>query len=321
MGDFQHIPVLLPQVMAALRPQNGGLFLDGTLGGAGHARALLEASGPKGRLIGIDQDGEAIAASGRVLGDFGDRVEIFQDNFSNLTGILERSALAGYKSEGVLAGVLLDLGISSYQVDAGAARGFAYNQDGPLDMRMNTNSRLDAAYIVNNYSQEELADLLYRYSEEKWAKRIAQFIIKARQDGPILTTGRLVAIIKAAIPAGAREKDQHPAKRSFQSLRIAVNDELGALKKGLAAAVDALQPGGRICVISFHSLEDRIIKKFYQLEAATCLCPPQSPVCTCGKVARLKIISRKPLIASEREIAANPRARSAKARIAEKVNS
>lgn len=310
--EFKHVSVLLKETVTMLSPQKGSLFVDCTMGGAGHSRYLLEQSAPKGRLIAIDQDGEACAEGKKRLAEFGGRVEIVQQNFSKLKDILAERNISG------VDGIMMDLGVSSYQLD-NKDRGFSYMQDAALDMRMNSQSGKTAADILNTYSEDELNNIFWLYGEEKWARRIAKFIVAERAQSPIETTGQLVAIIKKAVPAGARQEDQHPAKRCFQALRIAVNDELGVLEKVLPDAVACLNPGGRLCVISFHSLEDRIVKNIFRELAKGCTCPPQLPVCVCGKKPQIKIISKKPILPSEEEIEENPRARSAKLRVAEKV--
>jgi len=310
---FAHQPVLLAEVLTALRPQAGGLYLDATIGGAGHAAAILQAA-PGARLIGLDQDEIALAAARQKLKPDHKRVYLHYSNFARMAQALDE---LGFNGE-VLDGILLDIGVSSPQVDE-AARGFSYMQDGPLDMRMDRQAGLSAADIVNKWRETELADILYEYGEEKWAKRIAAFIVAQRAVSPIETTLQLVSVIKKAVPKGAREKDQHPAKRSFQALRIAVNDELTALASGLDAAKGLLKNGGRLAVISFHSLEDRIIKEKFRYWASACVCPKELPVCVCGHKAEIKIINRRPIEAQAAEIANNPRSRSAKLRVAEKI--
>ncbi|MCI8336713.1 MAG: 16S rRNA (cytosine(1402)-N(4))-methyltransferase RsmH [Peptococcaceae bacterium] len=309
--EFKHISVLLEETVDMLLPQQGKVFVDCTMGGAGHSRYLLEQSAPNGKLIAIDQDGEACAEGKRRLAEFGDRVEIVQANFSELSTVLAERGISG------VDGIMMDLGVSSYQLD-NKDRGFSYMQDAALDMRMNPTVGKTAADILNTATEDELNDIFWLYGEEKWARRIAKFVVAERENESIETTGQLVAIIKKAVPAGARQEDQHPAKRCFQALRIAVNDELGVLERVLPAAVACLNPGGRLCVISFHSLEDRIVKNIMKELAKGCTCPPQLPVCVCGKKPQIKIISRKPILPGAAEIAANPRARSAKLRVAEK---
>ncbi|MCL2816793.1 MAG: 16S rRNA (cytosine(1402)-N(4))-methyltransferase RsmH [Clostridiales bacterium] len=304
---FLHMPVMLSQVLKMLDPVPGGFYVDGTVGGGGHAEAILLASDPSGRLLGIDRDGEALTAAAGRLRRFGERARLEQGNFA------EMARMAGEPADGIL----LDVGVSSYQLD-NPQRGFSYRQDAPLDMRMDAGQGLSAADILNTYDEEELSGIFFRYGEEKWAKRIAQFVVRERAVFPILQTGHLVEVIKQAIPVGAREKDQHPARRVFQALRIAVNDELGALEKALHEAAVLLKPGGRLAVITFHSLEDRLVKEVFRWLALDCVCPPRSPVCQCGKKAFVKVLTKKPLLPEAGEIEANPRARSAKMRVAEK---
>lgn len=315
LEKFEHQPVLLAEVLAALAPHTGGLYLDGTLGGAGHAEAILLAA-PGARLIGLDQDETALAAARRRLQPYQERVQLVHINFAQMG---EALAALGYQGA-VLDGVLLDIGTSSPQLDT-AERGFSYaaDKDAALDMRMNRKTKLTAAHIVNTWPEAELCRILYEYGEEKWAKRIAAFIVAERAAAPIQTTLQLVSVIKKAVPKGAREPDQHPAKRSFQALRIVVNDELVVLEQGLEAAKELLKPGGRIAVIDFHSLEDRIVKEKFRYWASACVCPKQLPICVCGHQKEVKIISRRPIEASAAEVEQNPRARSAKLRVAEKL--
>ncbi len=312
--DFAHVPVLLDEVVQALRLKPGGRYIDGTVGGGGHARRILELTSPGGRLLGVDRDPRALAAAGETLGEFGARVDLRHGNFSEIDR-LARSA--GYFPAD---GVLLDLGVSSPQLDE-AERGFSYQQDAPLDMRMDPGSGPRARDLVNGLPEAELARVIGEYGEERWASRIAAFIARRRDEAPIETTGELVEVIKAAIPAGARRSGPHPARRTFQALRIATNDELGALRQGLRGAVAALAPGGRVAVISFHSLEDRIVKQSFAALARGCTCPPEAPVCTCGQRPSLRLVGRKPVLASAREAERNPRARSAKLRAAERLES
>lgn len=322
---FAHEPVLLDKVLSLLSPRPDGCYVDCTVGGGGHARAILERLGPGGRLIGLDQDEEALrAARSRLLGparsegvDSGPAsdpaavVTLLQANFAQVARVLDR--LGVERSDGFL----YDLGVSSHQLDT-AERGFSYQQDAPLDMRMNPGEQTTSAYhLVNGLTEAELARLIWEYGEERWAKRIAYFIVKRRENRNIETTGELVAAIKAAIPAGARREGPHPAKRTFQALRIAVNDELGALERSLEQAVWRLAPGGRICVISFHSLEDRVVKRLFRQWEKGCVCPPRVPVCRCGKRQLVRLITRRPIAPSPDEVAANPRARSAKLRAVE----
>ncbi len=312
MREFSHTPVLLEECMEKLNVHPGGVYLDCTMGAAGHSEEILRRSSPDGRLVALDQDDDALAAGRKRLAPYGSRVQIVKANFSHLAEVLDELGVDK------LDGVLFDIGVSSYQLDE-AERGFSYMQDAPLNMKMDRNGAgMTAAELLASCPEEELARILYEYGEEKWAKRIAKFIVERRQEAPLQTTGELVSVIKAAIPAGAREAGQHPAKRSFQAIRIAVNDELNVLREGLRAAVDRLAPGGRICIITFHSLEDRIVKEEFKRLSTACTCPPEFPVCVCGGKAVVKLIGRKPVVAGAEELAANPRSRSAKLRTAEK---
>lgn len=310
---FAHKPVLLREVLKFLCPAPGMVMVDCTLGGGGHSKAILEKILPGGRLLAFDQDLEAIAAARQVLSPFGeDNFQIFHRNFRELANVLANTA---YEK---VDGILLDLGVSSYQLDQGE-RGFSYQHDAPLDMRMDRTKGQDAAALVNNASAEELTEIIQEYGEERWAKRIALFITEARQRAPIETTGQLVEIIKKAIPSNARREGPHPAKRTFQALRIAVNHELEILTPTLRDAIELLKPGGRIAVITFHSLEDRLVKEAFKEAAQGCTCPKDFPVCICHKKPRIKLLSGKPVLPSPEELADNPRARSAKLRLAERV--
>lgn len=310
--EFHHVPVLLKATIDMLSPKPGGTYVDCTIGGAGHAVEIVKKIGPEGRLIGIDRDRDALQAANRKLEGYHAQCILIQGNFMRLESLLLQEGITN------VDGFLFDLGVSSYQLDHGE-RGFSYQEDAPLDMRMDRTETRTAADLVNELSQEELAKLIWEYGEERWSHRIAEFIVNARKERPITTTGQLVNIIKAAIPARARRVGPHPAKRTFQALRIAINNELNGLKHALQKAIDFLVPAGRICVISFHSLEDRIVKHTFQEEACPCKCPPHLPVCTCGRQARIKIITRKPIIPQPEEVNQNPRARSAKLRVAEKI--
>ena len=310
--DYGHKPVLLEECLQALAICPDGCYLDGTLGRAGHSLAILRRL-TTGRLVGIDRDMAAIGAARERLADFQDRVTLVHGNFRDLGRILQETGT------GPLDGMLFDLGVSSPQLDE-ARRGFSYMQDAPLDMRMDESEALSAADIVNTWSQEELRRVLYEYGEERYAPRIAQAIVRRRGDRPIETTGELVEVIRSAMPAAALREKQHPAKRSFQALRIAVNGELEALPPMLAAAADGLKPGGRLAVITFHSLEDRIVKRTLRELATGCTCPPEFPVCVCGKKPKLRLVTRKPVTAGAAELEENPRARSAKLRVAERTN-
>ncbi|MCE5286845.1 MAG: 16S rRNA (cytosine(1402)-N(4))-methyltransferase RsmH [Pelosinus sp.] len=309
--EFHHISVLLEESIAALINRPDGIYIDGTLGGSGHASHIIQKINQAGHFIGIDQDPAAIAAGKIRLAEALCQVDLVHDNFMNLGRILDNLGISAVN------GILLDLGVSSHQLDV-AERGFSYMQDAPLDMRMNPAAELSAYAVVNNYEESKLAKVIFDYGEERWAKRIAKFIVETRQTHTIETTGELVDIIKKAIPAGARRDGPHPAKRTFQAIRIEVNNELGVLKDVLGVAVDRLKPGGRLCVITFHSLEDRIVKQTLQHMAKACICPPQLPICVCHKRASIKVVG-KPIVPSPAEIENNPRSRSAKLRVAEKL--
>lgn len=308
--EYIHKPVLLDECIQALNIRPAGIYVDGTLGRAGHSREIA-ARLDGGRLICIDRDQAAIDAAGERLAPWMDRVTLVQGNFSDLSEILQGCGVDAAD------GMLFDLGVSSPQLDD-AARGFSYLHDAPLDMRMDTASPLTARDIVNGRSENELRRILYDYGEERYAPAIARAIVHARQTAPVETTGELVEIIKSAMPAKALREKQHPAKRSFQAIRIAVNGELDALPPMVEAATEALRPGGRLAVITFHSLEDRIIKRAMLEQAKGCTCPPEFPVCVCGNHPKLKILTRKPIVSGEAELSDNPRARSAKLRVAEK---
>ncbi|WP_258359324.1 16S rRNA (cytosine(1402)-N(4))-methyltransferase RsmH [Moorella sulfitireducens (nom. illeg.)] len=307
-----HRPVLLAEVVQFLDPRPGEIFVDATVGGGGHSAALLPRLLPGGYLIGLDRDAGAIEAAAERLAPFGKAVELVRANFKDLERVLE--------SRGIEAvdGLLFDLGVSSYQLD-NPARGFSYQVDAPLDMRMGQEQELTAAAIVNTWPEDELARIIWEYGEERWARRIAAFIVAARQKAPVTSTGQLVEIIKAAIPAGARRSGHHPAKRTFQALRIAINGELDALQAALDSLEQVLKPGGRVGVISFHSLEDRIVKRTFRRLMGHCTCPPGLPVCLCDRKAVLEPVTRKPVTPAPAEVAANPRSRSAKLRVARRV--
>ena len=311
MIGFHHVSVLPEESIEALAVCPDGIYVDCTLGGAGHAGQIAARLSPKGRLIGIDQDAIAIAAARERLADAACQVTLVRDNFRNLAAILAR--------EGVdeVDGILFDLGISSPQIDT-AERGFSYMQDAPLDMRMDQRAARSAYTVVNTYTAEELTEIFYTYGEERWAKRIAAFIEEERKSRPIETTGQLVAVIDRAVPKQVRARGGHPAKRVFQAIRIEVNEELTILADALRDAVHALRTGGRLAVITFHSLEDRIVKRAMQEAARGCICPPHTPVCICGHTPEVRLIG-KARAASAAECAANPRARSAKLRVAEKI--
>ena len=307
MAEFTHIPVLAQQVIAALQPRSGGIYIDGTLGGAGHASLILAHSAPDGFLLGIDRDQDALTAASRRLAAYPGRYLLQKGNFAQM------AELARLHDINAVDGILLDIGVSSWQLDQ-AERGFSYMQDAPLDMRMDRSQGRTAAQLLKTASPEQLTRILYDYGEEKWAARIVDFIVRERAAREISSTGQLVDLIKKAVPAGAREKDQHPAKRTFQALRIAVNGELEALNQGLDGAISLLRPGGVLAVITFHSLEDRMVKERFRLHATACLCPPRQPVCTCGHQADVKLLNRRPLTATPQELEQNPRSRSANLR-------
>lgn len=311
--EFKHLPVLFAEVMQSLNLRPGTVFVDGTLGGGGHTEGILQRTAPDGVVIGIDQDADALAAAGARLAAFGERFRPVRANFAEIAEVLHEQNIPQ------VDGVLLDIGVSSYQLDT-PERGFSYMSDGALDMRMDRRGGATAADLLAKLSAEELADIIYKYGEEKFSRRIAQSIVAAREAQPITGTLQLAEIVAGAIPAKARRAEkQHPAKRTFQALRIAVNDELGVLERGLAAGFAALKPGGRLAVITFHSLEDRIVKTYFAARCQGCICPPEFPVCVCGRQPEGKLLQRKPITAGEAEIAANPRSRSAKLRVIEKL--
>lgn len=312
MAAFGHLSVMPREVISFLAPRPGGIYLDGTLGGAGHARLILEATAPDGQLIGLDRDPAALAEAETQLARFGARVRLVQQNFSEMAEVLARLGITA------INGFLLDLGVSSHQLDR-AERGFSFQADAPLDMRMDPAAEVSAADLVNGSSEQELSRLIWEYGEERWAKRIAAFIVKARQVSAIETTLQLVDIIKGAIPRAKWEERLHPATRTFQALRIAVNDELGSLERGLAAGLGLLAPGGRGVVISFHSLEDRIVKNVFRRGAQGCTCPKGLPQCVCGNTPQLRILTGKPIVPADDEVSSNPRARSARLRAVEKL--
>ena len=311
MSEFYHVSVLLQECIDGLNIKSDGIYVDGTLGGAGHS-SQIAARLTTGRLIGIDRDQVALKAAGERLAPYGDRVTLVHSNFCEIKQVLQQLGIAG------VDGILLDLGVSSPQLDDGE-RGFSYMADAPLDMRMNRSDALTAYHVVNQWSYEELRRVLFDYGEERYAPKIAAAICNRREVKPIETTLELVDIIRGAMPAAALREKQHPAKRSFQAIRIAVNDELGSVEKVMCDAVDCLNPGGRLAIITFHSLEDRIVKVGMAEAAKGCTCPPSFPVCVCGKQPKVKLISRKPIVSGEEELERNPRARSAKLRVCEKV--
>ena len=309
--EFVHQSVLLRPAVEALAVRPDGIYLDGTLGGAGHSFEIA-ARLTTGRLIGLDRDEVALAAARQRLQPYIDRVTLVHSNFAQLSQVLDRLEIPA------VDGMLFDLGVSSPQLDD-AERGFSYMHDAPLDMRMDRSGGLTAYEVVNTWPEAELKRILYTYGEERYAPRIAAAIEKRRAEKPIETTLELAEIIRGAMPPQALREKQHPAKRSFQAIRIAVNDELTAVEQMLTAAVDRLNPGGRLAVITFHSLEDRIVKSAFQAAAQGCTCPKEFPVCVCGKTPKVRILTRHPIVADEAELAENPRARSAKLRVAERI--
>ena len=311
MTEFHHVSVLLDECLEGLNIKPDGTYVDGTLGGAGHSSEVVKRL-TTGRHIGIDRDPVALKAAGERLAPFGDKVTLVHSNFCEIKQVLEDLEIEG------VDGILLDLGVSSPQLDDGS-RGFSYMADAPLDMRMNSEDTMSAYDVVNTWSQDELKRILYDYGEERYAPRIAAAICVRRAEKPIETTLELVEVIRSAMPAQALREKQHPAKRSFQAIRIAVNDELGSVEKVMRDAIPCLNKGGRLAVITFHSLEDRIVKNAMADAAKGCTCPPNFPVCVCGKKPKVKLITRKPIVSGDEELERNPRARSAKLRICEKL--
>ncbi len=310
--NFKHVSVLLEESIENLNIRPDGIYVDGTLGGGGHSLEIAKNLKDDGLLIGIDQDENAIKAATGRLTHYANRFQAVRNNFSNLSEVLDNLGISE------IDGLLLDLGVSSHQLDE-PERGFSYMHDAPLDMRMDNRSPLTAKDVVNQYSEDALVKMIKDYGEEKWAKRIVQFIIDHRERESIETTYQLVDIIKKAIPKRARIEGPHPAKRTFQAIRIEVNRELEIIEETIIDATKYLRPGGRICMITFHSLEDRIVKNAFKKLQNPCICPPQFPVCQCHRKQELEIITRKPIIPSEEELEINPRSRSAKLRVAEKV--
>ncbi len=311
MTEFHHVSVLLDACIDNLNINPQGIYVDGTLGGAGHS-SVIASRLTTGRLIGIDRDKKALKAAGERLEPWKDRVTLVHSNFSRIPEVLEELGIPG------VDGILLDLGVSSPQLDE-AERGFSYMADAPLDMRMNSEDALSAYEVVNTWPREELRRILYEYGEERYAPQIAAAIDRRRGEKPIESTLELVDVIRSAMPPQALREKQHPAKRSFQAIRIAVNDELGAVGRVMETVVPKLNPGGRLCIITFHSLEDRIVKNGMAAAARGCTCPPEFPVCICGNKPKVKLISRKPIVSDQEELARNPRARSAKLRVCEKL--
>lgn len=307
--EFHHISVLLNECIDNLNIRPDGIYVDGTMGGGGHSLEIAKRL-TTGRLICIDQDPNAHEAAGKRLAEYKDRITFVRDNFGNIKSILDSLGIEK------IDGMLLDIGVSSHQLDE-AERGFSYQQDAPLDMRMNPDRPFSAYDVVNGYDEDELDRVIFTYGEERWARRIAQFIVKAREAKPIETTGELVDIIKKAVPKGARKDGPHPAKRTFQAIRIEVNGELEVLQRAIDDVAARLAVGGRLCIITFHSLEDRIVKEAFRKQENPCICPPQFPVCVCGKKPLGRVITRKPILPSKEELEENPRSRSAKLRVLE----
>lgn len=309
--NFQHTSVLLEETIENLKIKPDGTYVDGTLGGAGHASEVCRRLSATGSFIGIDQDEAAIAAAGERLKEFGGRVTIIRSNYCNMVPELQKRGVTSVN------GIMLDLGVSSYQLDT-AERGFTYREDAPLDMRMDQRAEFSAYEVVNSYSEEQLLRILRDYGEERFARNIARNICTARQKEPIRTTGELTEIIKRSIPAKIRATGGHPAKRTFQAIRIEVNQELSVLENSLDGMISLLEDGGRLCVITFHSLEDRIVKNIFRKNEHPCTCPPDFPVCVCGQKSRGVVITRKPIVPCEREMTENPRSKSAKLRVFER---
>lgn len=310
--EFHHISVLLNECIDNLNIKPDGIYVDGTMGGGGHSLEIAKRL-TTGRLICIDQDPNTHEAAGKRLAEYKDRITFVRDNFGNIKSILDSLGIEK------IDGMLLDIGVSSHQLDE-AERGFSYQQDAPLDMRMNPDRPFSAYDVVNGYDEDELDRVIFTYGEERWARRIAQFIVKEREAKPIETTGELVDIIKKAVPKGARKDGPHPAKRTFQAIRIEVNGELEVLQRAIDDVAARLAVGGRLCIITFHSLEDRIVKEAFRKQENPCICPPQFPVCVCGKKPLGRVITRKPILPSKEELEENPRSRSAKLRVLEGVS-
>ena len=309
--NFEHLSIMLDECIEGLNIKSNGIYVDGTLGGGGHSIEIVKKL-EDGYLVGIDQDSNAIRKAKETLKDYDDRTIIVKDNFSNIKKILFDLNIEA------IDGLLLDLGVSSHQLDEGD-RGFSYNKDARLDMRMDKKNPLSAWNVVNEYSERDLDEIIKKYGEERWSKRIAKFIVSERKNKNIDTTFDLVEVIKKAVPVGARRDGPHPARKTFQAIRIEVNNELGIIENTIKDAVSCMKKGGRICIITFHSLEDRIVKETFKELTLSCICPKEIPVCVCDKEKELKIITKKPIVPSDEEISNNPRARSAKLRIAERV--
>lgn len=310
--EFKHVSVLKNECIEGLQIKSSGTYVDGTFGGGGHAMEIISRLNGNGRFVGIDQDQDAVENGRAKLEPYKEKAQLVRDNFSNIISIMKDLHIVS------VDGILLDIGVSSYQLDTGE-RGFSYMHDAELDMRMDQRNPMTAKRMIAEYSEKELADIIKDYGEERWAARIAQFIVAERKIKPIETTGELVEVIKKAVPKGARKDGPHPAKRTFQALRIAVNNELGILEQAIEDMAGLLAPGGRLCIITFHSLEDRIVKQTFHRLEHPCTCPPEFPVCVCGKKPTIRVITRKPILPSEEELEFNPRARSAKLRILEKL--
>lgn len=310
--EFSHVSVLLEETIDSLNIKPDGIYVDGTLGGGGHSLEICKRLGDGGRLIGIDQDMDAIRAATERLKNYSDKITIVHSNYQNIDSVLRDLSIGG------VDGIVLDLGVSSYQLD-NVDRGFTYREDTPLDMRMDQSQPMTAKDIVNEYSEQELFRVIRDYGEDSFAKNIAKHIVKARQDKPIETTGELNDIIRAAIPARVRQGGGHPSKKTFQAIRIELNRELDVLEQSLDKMIGLLNPGGRLSIITFHSLEDRIVKNIFRKNMNPCICPPEFPVCTCGRVPTGKVITRKPIVPDVEEISNNKRAKSSKLRVFEKI--
>ncbi|MFQ9511094.1 MAG: 16S rRNA (cytosine(1402)-N(4))-methyltransferase RsmH [Lachnospiraceae bacterium] len=309
--EFKHRSVLLDETIESLNIRPDGCYVDGTLGGGGHAYEVCKKLGENGRFIGIDQDGDAICAASKRLEEFGEKVTIVRSNYVEMAKVLDTLEVSG------VDGIVLDLGVSSYQLD-NSERGFTYREDVPLDMRMDQRQEKTAKDIVNGYSEYELYRIIRDYGEDKFAKNIAKHIVRGRSEKEIETTGELIELIKAAIPMKVRAVGGHPAKKTFQAIRIELNEELEVLKKSIDCMIERLNPGGRLSIITFHSLEDRIVKNMFRENENPCICPPEFPVCVCGKKSKGKVITRKPILPSEEEMNANSRSKSAKLRVFER---
>ena len=310
---FSHTPIMVSEVLSLLEPQRGGVFVDGTLGGGGHAEAVLSAMPENGRLFGIDRDSDALRAAGARLARFGDRFTAIKGNFFDMKPLLSERGVTA------VDGILLDLGVSSYQLDR-ADRGFSYKAEARLDMRMDQSAPMSAYEVVNTWSEQALAEIFWEYGEEKFSKRIASRIAEARKEAPIETTTALAELIKSAIPSKYRNEPQHPARRCFQAIRIAVNGELDGLSAAIRSAHDLLKPGGRLVILTFHSLEDRIVKNVFRSFEDPCTCPKSAPVCICGKKPSAVVLTRHPLVASEQEQKENSRSTPAKLRAIERID-